>query len=103
MSTPIDELRDQYEVLSISLNDLLDDHDAPGHIDYLSIDTEGSEYEILRSFDFAPRTIGVITVEHNYDHERRKRIHGLLSAQGFRRVLEHASAFDDWYIGSPAS
>ncbi len=32
------------------LRDLLDQHNAPKAIDYLSLDTEGSEYEILSTF-----------------------------------------------------
>ena len=35
-------------------------------IDYLSIDTEGSEFLILKNFDFQKHTIKLITVEHNY-------------------------------------
>ncbi len=37
----------KYSVRSISLVDLLVKHSAPDVIDYLSIDTEGSEYEIV--------------------------------------------------------
>ncbi len=36
----------------ISLHDFLKRHGAPRTIDYLSIDTEGSEYEILAAFPF---------------------------------------------------
>jgi FkbM family methyltransferase len=86
-----------YEVNTISLNDLLVKHNAPHLIDYLSIDTEGSEYEILNAFDFSKHTISVITCEHNFTPMRSK-IHDLLSRNGYRRVLYAASRFDDWYI-----
>ena len=42
----------KYKVETISLNDMLELHNAPLIIDYLSIDTEGSEYEILSCLDF---------------------------------------------------
>jgi hypothetical protein len=40
------------QVQATSLNDLLLSHNAPTNIDYLSIDTEGSELDLLLSFDF---------------------------------------------------
>lgn len=89
----------KYEVHTISLNDLLAKHNAPKEIDYLSIDTEGSEYEILKSLDFSKYKFRVITCEHNYT-PMRERIFEILSKQGYRRVYESLSMFDDWYISS---
>lgn len=37
------------------------------YIDYLSIDTEGSELDVLRSIDFTKTKIRIITVENNYE------------------------------------
>ncbi|HET7086066.1 MAG TPA: FkbM family methyltransferase [Rhizomicrobium sp.] len=88
----------KYDVRTISLNDLLAKHEAPGHIDYLSIDTEGSEFDILNAFDFAKHSFGVITCEHNNTPNREK-IYALLSSHGYRRVMEDASGMDDWYLG----
>ena len=84
---------------TITLNDLLREHGAPSVIQYLSIDTEGSEFEILRNFDFNLWHIEIITIEHNFSSNRGK-IHELLTRNGFVRVLEDISCWDDWYINS---
>ena len=87
----------KYEVPTISLMDLLEKFGAPSYIDYLSIDTEGSEFEILKALNFNKYSFGVITVEHNYT-ENRERIFTLLTSNGYIRKFEHLSLFDDWYI-----
>ena len=86
-----------YPVKTISLNDLLERHGSPSRIDYLSIDTEGSELEILRAFDFDQYAISVITCEHNFSSQRIE-IYELLTSYGFVRVFEGFSRWDDWYI-----
>lgn len=86
-----------YEVQTISLNDLLKKYKAPKVIDYLSIDTEGSEYNILSHFDFSEYSFKVITCEHNYTPMREK-IFALLTQQGYQRVFEEISLWDDWYV-----
>jgi FkbM family methyltransferase len=86
-----------YDVETISLNDMLEAHNAPTVIDYLSIDTEGSELEILRSFDFSRRSFSVITCEHNYGPQREE-IHALLGGHGYVRKYQELSEFDDWYV-----
>jgi FkbM family methyltransferase len=87
----------EYRVETISLIDLLDAHDAPSVIDYLSIDTEGSEYEILKSFDFSKYKFKIITCEHNFAASRSK-IYDLLIKNGYERCCEDVSQFDDWYL-----
>jgi hypothetical protein len=85
-----------YDVQTISLLDLLQKHSAPKLIDYLSIDTEGSEFEILNAFDFNKYQFKCITVEHNFT-PMRERIYDLLSQNGYSRVFSEFSRFDDWY------
>jgi FkbM family methyltransferase len=86
-----------YAVKTISLEDLLDKHDAPKQIDYLSIDTEGSEFEILSNFDFTRYEFRVITCEHN-STPARESICSLLTQNGYVRKLTKFSKFDDWYV-----
>lgn len=86
-----------YDVPTISLLDLLRKHRAPRVIDYLSMDTEGSELEILGAFDFSEFRFKVITCEHNYKPVRGK-IFALLASRGYDRVLESISEADDWYV-----
>lgn len=85
------------QVKTISLNDLLAESDAPKHFDYLSVDTEGSEFDILQSLDTARWLPRIITVEHNYVAEARNRVNQLLTGWGYVRELEAFSQFDDWY------
>ena len=87
----------EYYVETITLNDLLANYNSPLNIDFLSIDTEGSEFDILENFNFAKYTISVIVCEHNFTSNRLK-IHSLLTGKGYVRFLESISGFDDWYI-----
>lgn len=86
-----------YLVKTVSLHDMLVRWKAPKAIDYLSIDTEGSEYDILSTFPFSDWDISVLTVEHNF-REDRPAMQMLMRDHGFIRVLSHLSQFDDWYI-----
>lgn len=88
----------EYLVNSITLNDLLSDYEAPKIIDLLSIDTEGSEFTILNSFNFESYQIKIICVEHNYNNIEREKIKNLLLRNNYLRILEPYSLFDDWYI-----
>jgi FkbM family methyltransferase len=86
-----------YQVITVSLRDLLHENKAPREIDYLSIDTEGSEYQILHAFDWSEFDFRVITVEHNFSEDRES-ISELLTSVGYRQVYRDLSNFDDWYI-----
>ncbi|MFZ5779687.1 MAG: FkbM family methyltransferase [Pseudomonadota bacterium] len=90
----------RYEVTTISLNDLLEEYRAPEVIDFLSIDTEGSEFDILNAFDFARHRFNVIVCEHNFS-EQREPIAALLARHGYTRKHQDLSAVDDWYVRAP--
>jgi FkbM family methyltransferase len=86
-----------YEVETVSLHDLLLQHKAPRKINYISVDTEGSEFEILSAFPFNEWEIDCFSVEHNYS-ENEAKIDKLLSSYGYKRVLSQTSCWDAWYI-----
>ena len=98
--TQIRKRNKEYILETISLNDLLVKYNAPKIIDYLSIDTEGSEFDILNNFDFNKYKFRIITCEHNFTPNKNK-IHKLLTKNGY--VKKHSSLVsfvDDWYVYS---
>lgn len=70
----------EINVASFTLKSILEQHNVH-EIDYLSVDTEGSELAILRSIDFKTARIRVISVENNYVDSD---IWRLLTRQGYR-------------------
>jgi FkbM family methyltransferase len=90
--------RPVFSVKTISLLDLLDSYQAPTLIDFLSIDTEGSEYAILSAFPFGEKyTIKAIACEHNYSHHRLD-VARLLASKGYTQVGAGISEHDDWFV-----
>ena len=83
------------KVKTISLLDVLNDAKAPAFIEYMSLDTEGSEFEILKNFDFGKYTFGLIDVEHNYVEPRRTEIKNLLLSKGY--LYKGQNQWDDMY------
>jgi FkbM family methyltransferase len=54
-------------------------------IDYLSIDTEGSEYEILLGMDFKKFPTSVVDIECNYEDTFSK-VNNLMLENGFEKI-----------------
>ena len=63
------------------------------HVDYMSLDTEGSEFAILKSLDFQQVAYRTIGVENNYGDCM---IEKYLSGRGFR--LEVILGADEMYV-----
>jgi FkbM family methyltransferase len=82
---------------TLSLDDFLGEAGAPLEIDYMSIDTEGSELSILEAFDFEKYRVRAFSIEHNFTPQRNK-ILQLMTARGFERIFVSLSDVDDWYI-----
>ena len=91
----VDNNKTQIIVTTITLNDLLEKYNAPLFIDYMSLDTEGSELEILKSVDLTKYIFGLIDIEHNFIEPRRSQIRELLCSNGYTYIKENQ--WDDCY------
>ena len=91
----VDNNKTTIQIETLSLTDLLDKNNAPSFIEYLSLDTEGSEYEILKNFNFNKYIFGLIDVEHNYQEPTRTNIRELLLGNGY--IFIGQNYFDDCY------
>lgn len=87
------DIRGSATLETISLHDFLKQHGAPHDIDYMSIDTEGSEYEILQSFPFDQWSIRLMTIEHNHSDQRAS-IRALMKRHGYQCM---ETKWDDWF------
>lgn len=85
-----------YTVETITITDLLNEHGYPSFIDYMSLDVEGAELEVLNGIDFQTYRIGIMNVEHNFIEPRRSEIKELLLKNGY--IFRSSTVFDDDYI-----
>ena len=86
-------------VETISLNDIIKEYFDNASPSYISIDTEGSEFKILETFNFKTYRPKVFTIEHNFTESQNK-IDELLSSNGYERVFRELTSFDAWYVSS---
>jgi hypothetical protein len=83
---------------STSLNNLIKKYKLGKNIDYISIDTEGNELDIIKSFDFNKYNVKIFTIEHNFKRNKRENIYKILIKNNYQRVFKYISYMDDWYI-----
>ena len=86
-------------VETISLNDVIKEYFNNICPSYISIDTEGTEYEILKAFDLNNFRPKVFTIEHNHT-ENESKLDELLISNGYVRIFRKLTTFDAWYISS---
>ena len=86
-----------FKIDSVSLNDLIRDELNDIVPSYISVDTEGSEFEILKNFDFKKYQPIFFTVEHNYTFNQ-KNIDELMIANDYVRIFRKITSFDAWYV-----
>jgi FkbM family methyltransferase len=80
-------------VLVRTLDDILTEAHAPAPVDFVSIDVEGHESEVLAGFDLARWRPPLILIE---DHALDLRLHRLLLSRGYRWVRR--TGLNGWYV-----
>lgn len=71
-----------------SVIDLLASIGNPSVIDYVSLDTEGSELDILQGFPLQTTCVRTWTIEHNFEEQKKKSILKILESQLHCHVKE---------------
>lgn len=87
------------KVKTISLNDVIIKYFDSVCPSYLSIDTEGSEFQILKNFNFKKHRPKVLTIEHNFTDIQTK-IDELMFSNNYIRVFKKLTSFDAWYVAA---
>lgn len=80
---------------TININELLETHDIH-HIDYMSLDVEGYELNILKMIDYNKNKIKFMTVEHGNDVKYQNDIKEFMESKNYQR--HRINKWDDEYI-----
>lgn len=78
-----------------SLNSLLRELDYPKDIDFISIDTENTELDVLKGIDFAVYNVKYLIVENNFDEPHHEEYLKQFGYKKFKRI-----AVNDFYVKS---
>ena len=92
MKNPDNRGYELIQVPTIPLSALLEKH-AIYHVDFCTVDTEGSEFQVLKSIDFDRFQFDVILVENNYDDNS---VRDFLTNSGF--AFKAKVGIDDVFI-----
>ena len=87
----------EYIVNTVTFNQVLSEHNAPVGFDFISIDVEGAEPNVLRGFDISYWQPKIVMIEHNYQAFRSD-VQSLMQKNGYQQAYERSSRFDDWYF-----
>jgi FkbM family methyltransferase len=82
------------KVITARPEDILNLYDFPEIFDFLSLDVEGAELDILECFNLSKWHPALACIEHNYVADKRLAIFELLSSYGYQRI---ECQWDDWY------
>ncbi|HYA04618.1 MAG TPA: FkbM family methyltransferase [Xanthobacteraceae bacterium] len=85
--------RDTVDVPARTLDDILEQAGAPSPIDFVSIDVEGHEVDVLSGFDLARWRPRLVLIE---DHVTNLATHRFLTRAGYRLIRR--TGLNGWYV-----
>ncbi|WP_208987849.1 MULTISPECIES: FkbM family methyltransferase [unclassified Pseudovibrio] len=88
----------EIEVPIARTEDILVQHNVPDHIPFISIDTEGTELEVLKGIDFSRRTFDFLCVEHNHNSKQQDALVAFMKLQGYVVTQPELSGADYWFV-----
>lgn len=74
------------EVPTITFEELMNKYENIEHIDFMSLDIEGGELDVLKSINFNKYSFGLITVEFNNNYNEIKH---LMFSNGYKVLIEN--------------
>lgn len=87
--------KETVEVPCWTLQQVLETGNAPHFIEYLSIDTDGYDFDIIQSVSLSQYSFGVINIEHN---GKSNEIKNYLEPQGY--TLTYTIGVDNIYLNN---
>lgn len=84
-----------FNVDTINPTELLERFNAPTLIDYMSLDVEGAEVDVLEALDLSKFKIALMSIEHNHVVIKKNKIRRILSDLGYI-AIEHRN--DDLFF-----
>ena len=86
-----------HKVKAFTLQEVIDQNLSSNEINFLSIDIEGDDIEILKSLDLSRYKIKAICVEHNF-RENSDKIIDFMYKYGYDLVYGEFSKNDYWFV-----
>ena len=85
------------KVESLPLAEIFENNNSPKFMDFMSIDVEGFELQVLESNDWNRWRPNFIAIEHNFRQDRQK-IMEFMGKSGYRLSLDHSKySWDDFF------
>ncbi len=86
-----------HAVKAFTIQEVIDQNLPSTQVDFLSIDTEGNEIEILKSIDLKRYRIKAVCVEHNFREGSEEMVKYMVN-NGYEHLYSEYSKNDYWFV-----